>query len=952
MKIYITILTLCLSIVLANTEKQSTVYDKAYVEETFKLKYSDDWKFRWNIHGTPHRVYGTNISYVFDYTNEELAEYYARQFVKENQFLFGINNSNLELWVNELGGKLRYLIFNQTYYDIPIYNARIDLRFNERGHLVLFGHDAYPYINIDPNYDVSDEQALNLAKEHVMFDTEKGDFVVGSPEEFIWVKKSETPEYHLAWLIELHVFKIQEEINSRPVNHWKIFVDGNSGEILEKFDLAMDLTISGHVTGDVKDEPFGDEINRGLQNVKVSVNGFEPAYTDENGYYEMEIGDFQTTATVKLEGNYLNAENQNGSDGEIRRTVIPGNVEDFNFTNVNSIPGERDTYYHANYIHDLLQSIDPTIEGSEYEMPAKVNIGSEDPYWPCNAYWDYYSINMFSEGGGCAGTDQMADVVYHEYGHGISQFTYDPYDAPWGTELQEGTADYWAMTITNTPCLGNGFFGDGTCLRDGENTRQYPGNECGGAVHCLGEITMGSLWKMRQNLITILGYDQGVEHANDLFHYAQVARAYSLPDLLDEILIFDDNDGNINNGTPFYAEICAAFEVHNIECPISGPFAELEFSPPYLTLEVFPEDNTNDIISLSNIGQEGSTLNYSIGVTPFENSQGGPDSNGNFWADSDNEESVNFEWIDISDIGIQYNFPGNDDAGAIIDIGFDFPFYEASYNQCIINPNGWIGFGEDSNAWDNLEIPSNQAPRPAVFGLWDDLNPVNDNCNSYCSGEVYYHSSEERLVVWFDNVAHWWTDYNNMFYDFQIVLFPNGEIKMNYNEFIGDPNNESGLYSATVGIQDAEGINALQILGDTGAGNQNDIHNQHGFKISQGPSWIALNPSSGQIVQGNSQDIDVAVNSYDLEPSEYSTFIEIASNGGNGSIPVNMIILTSDPGDINADGNINVQDVVTLINFILGVDEPDTGQQYAADINGDGILNVIDVVLIVALIIE
>ena len=65
-----------------------------------------------------------------------------------------------------------------------------------------------------------------------------------------------------------------------------------------------------------------------------------------------------------------------------------------------------------------------------------------------------------------------------------------------------------------------------------------------------------------------------------------------------------------------------------------------------------------------------------------------------------------------------------------------------------------------------------------------------------------------------------------------------------------------------------------------------------------------------------------------------------------------MIILTSDPGDINADGNINVQDVVTLINFILGVDEPDTGQQYAADINGDGILNVIDVVLIVALIIE
>ena len=191
-----------------------------------------------------------------------------------------------------------------------------------------------------------------------------------------------------------------------------------------------------------------------------------------------------------------------------------------------------------------------------------------------------------------------------------------------------------------------------------------------------------------------------------------------------------------------------------------------------------------------------------------------------------------------------------------------------------------------------------------------------------------------------------------MFYDFQIDLFPNGEIKMNYNEFIGDPNNDSGLYSATVGIQDAGGVNALQILGDTGAGNQNDIHNQHGFKISQGPSWISLSPSSGQIIEGNSLDVQVAVNSYDLIPSEYSTFIEIVSNGGNANIPVTMTIIASDPGDINADGNINVQDIVTLINFILGVEEPDSGQQYAADLNGDGILNVMDVVLLVSLIIQ
>ena len=96
--------------------------------------------------------------------------------------------------------------------------------------------------------------------------------------------------------------------------------------------------------------------------------------------------------------------------------------------------------------------------------------------------------------------------------------------------------------------------------------------------------------------------------------------------------------------------------------------------------------------------------------------------------------------------------------------------------------------------------------------MWDDLNPVNDQCNDYCSGEVYYHSNSERLVVWFDNVAHWWTDYNDMYYSFQIVLYPNGEINMNYKEFLGDPNNESGLYSATVGIQDADGVKRITNL--------------------------------------------------------------------------------------------------------------------------------------------
>ena len=71
------------------------------------------------------------------------------------------------------------------------------------------------------------------------------------------------------------------------------------------------------------------------------------------------------------------------------------------------------------------------------------------------------------------------------------------------------------MTLTNTACLGNGFFGEGSCLRDGNNTRQYPASSCGGSVHCFGEYIMGSLWKMRENLIELHGYENGVAISDD-----------------------------------------------------------------------------------------------------------------------------------------------------------------------------------------------------------------------------------------------------------------------------------------------------------------------------------------------------------------------------------------------------------------------------------------------------
>ena len=56
--------------------------------------------------------------------------------------------------------------------------------------------------------------------------------------------------------------------------------------------------------------------------------------------------------------------------------------------------------------------------------------------------------------------------------------------------------------------------------------------------------------------------------------------------------------------------------------------------------------------------------------------------------------------------------------------------------------------------------------------------------------------------------------------------------------------------------------------------------------------------------------------------------------------------------DINADGIINVLDIIFLVNFVLIIEEPDYCQFEASDINNDGNLNVIDIVLLVNIILE
>jgi len=100
---------------------------------------------------------------------------------------------------------------------------------------------------------------------------------------------------------------------------------------------------------------------------------------------------------------------------------------------------------------------------------------------------------------------------------------------------------------------------------------------------------------------------------------------------------------------------------------------------------------------------------------------------------------------------------------------------------------------------------------------------------------------------------------------------------------------------------------------------------------------------------GNSSDL------YTFEGYDHNPF---SGSDANMDITVEFtrdfmvdVVCTADDGimgDLNDDGTLNVQDIIIMVNIILGIEE----NNEAADLSGDDIVNVLDVILLMNLILD
>ncbi len=346
-------------------------------------------------------------------------------------------------------------------------------------------------------------------------------------------------------------------------------------------------------------------------------------FTNSAGIYNYTSG----TATTTLTGRFVDIVDSCGAISNSSATgaiSLGGSNNQHDCTtgggSAGNTPASRSAFYEVNKIAEQARGWLPTNTWLNARLTANVNINLT-----CNGFWNGSTINFYRSGGGCRNTGEIAAVFDHEWGHGL-----DDNDAAGVlSNSSEGYADIAAIYRLQSSCVGYGFFqtlndgcgttSDGTgfntneaqqgaahcdldCsgVRDADYLKHSPNTPdtalgyvctscltgsgpCGRQVHCAAAPTRQAAWDFAardlQSAPFSLDSQTAFIIANRIFYQGSgnvgawhsctcgssssgcaAANGYM------QWLAADDDNGNINDGTPHMTALFNAFNRHGIAC--------------------------------------------------------------------------------------------------------------------------------------------------------------------------------------------------------------------------------------------------------------------------------------------------------------------------------------------------------------------------------------------------
>ncbi len=261
--------------------------------------------------------------------------------------------------------------------------------------------------------------------------------------------------------------------------------------------------------------------------------------------------------------------------------------------------------------------------------------------------------------------------------------------------------------------------------------------------------------------------------------------------------------------------------------------------------------------------------------------------------------SPGYNWVELFG-SAEVTFVGSDEdaVSTPIPLGFSMPFFEHSYNTVYVSINGLLSFVDISayQANTNAPIPVDDAPNTIVAPLWDDLIL---KTTGYADGKIFFASGIDGgrsylAIEWYRVLQRGEGTISPM--TFEVLLYENGEIVFNYQTI------PSGLATATIGIEDGEGVDGVQYRYDS-EGPAVTSGSALGFDPPPGGPRVKAFPKyRGEFFSNQSVDFPITIRNTGTSPDTFNLTASSVSGELVADVFFRSAVSQTRLTDTNGDG--------------------------------------------------
>ncbi len=512
------------------------------------------------------------------FVSKEKATQTAIQILKQNDanFAKSLSWSTYEVSYQEsFSGKVtkssEYIQLQQKVDGIPIANQSLSVMLqNFQGQTAIrsveanFKADPEDFPSAD-SANLNSEQAERLARE-----------ASNAEDNMLWHQEPKFYDNYKGKTRLLTSFEFQGI-------HNKAFVDLHSKEVfLEDNRHAATAQITGFgIFGDYHQEREAlDQLPMPFIQVQL---GEEVLVADQDGNLDLPDELSGEELSVQLVSEQIKIRSIGTSDLEIAideatdlSKALVVNPRMTRSTALSQI-AQVNAFYHSHRLAGFFRSLGlDVLRQMNYQMPINVNIqqNAQGERMDCNAFYSSGTLNFFRESSRCINT-AVNKVIYHEFGHFMDDVFGGIKRNNAGRGLSEGWGDVLAIMLTRESNLTRIAFDPAAGSRDANNEFQYPTSTRGllnTPIHTLGTALSGFSWRLYKGLEEKLGNEeQAYARMVELVIPSLFSNAQTIPQVIRESLLRDDDDSDPSNGTPNQDVILQAALAHSLGSYLSLP---------------------------------------------------------------------------------------------------------------------------------------------------------------------------------------------------------------------------------------------------------------------------------------------------------------------------------------------------------------------------------------------